>query len=344
MQSRSRQDIDTSSQDPFLSLHPHVRLTARYFRIALVHFGATPALRAEILKGTRVSEEELDDPNLLITLDQQYRQYRNLVGIFGEGYAVASPEPWGHAAHGQTILANQSAPNLLIALETLQTYGVDVDEVFEYSISHDGPKSYFQYSAKIELDEGYERASLEIGYIGLRSLFYIYLHRPPTEAEYYFRCRMPNHHELARSALGGAVTYEAPYNAIAFPSEWLRSESPLRNDQLYRAVRAQLDVARSGGDEPTRQRVETLLRTHPRGRASLSEVAAELGLSPRSLVRHLSAGGTSFRELSETEQARRVDALLGGGLKLSDVAERLRYSDATSLARARRRWARRRQT
>lgn len=342
MKGHSRQPVDSLSHTSPSGLFARVSLTARYFKMCLAHFGTTPALRAAILDGTGICDDDLDGPDASITLEQQYRQYRNLVELFGDGYTVAAPELWGHTAHGQTVIANQSAPNLLEALRTLERYGVDVDQVFGYRLSHDGEHARFSYETKIPLPEDYERASIEIGYIGFRSLLYLYVLRAPREVEYCFRCAPPAHADPLRAALTGIVSYGSPENAIVFPADWLARQSALRNDRLFGTVRTQLDMAKGRFDGPVVRRVEALLRADPTGRATLSAVAADLGLSPRSLVRRLSTVGVSFRSLTDAEKVRRAEEFINGGLKLSDVAERLGYSDATSLARARRRWARRR--
>lgn len=331
-----RQRIDSLSHSP-LGPHGRIRLTARYFKICLSHFGKTPELRAQILEGTDCADDELGVPDAEITLEQQYRQYLNLTALFGHGYTVASPELWGYAAHGQTVVANQCAPSLLEALRTLERYGVDADRIFGYRLGRDGEDAKFRYETKVPLPEGYERASLEIGYIGFRSLLYIYVLREPHEVEYHFRCSPPAHADQLSTVLTGTVSYGAPENAIVFPAKWLAREPTLRNDRLYEAVRVQLEAVKGRFDGSLVERVEALLAAHPTGRSSLPAAATHLGLSPRSLTRHLSAAGVTFRALTGAEQERRVQTLAGSGLKLSDVAERLGYSDVTSLARARRR-------
>lgn len=70
-----------------------------------------------------------------------------------------------------------------------------------------------------------------------------------------------------------------------------------------------------------------------------SEVARELGMSPRTLRRHLAESHSSFRALSDRSLARIAHRLLEDTeLSLDEVAARLQFSDLRALSSATRRW------
>lgn len=72
---------------------------------------------------------------------------------------------------------------------------------------------------------------------------------------------------------------------------------------------------------------------------SLSKVVAELRMSERTLNRRLQASGTQFRTLLEDIRRERAQQLLlDAGLGISEIAQRLGFSDATAFGRAFRRW------
>lgn len=72
---------------------------------------------------------------------------------------------------------------------------------------------------------------------------------------------------------------------------------------------------------------------------SLPEVAAELGLHPRTLRRQLAEDGTSFRDLlNETRSTLAVDLLTTVGLTVDEVSRRLGYTDTSTFCHAFRRW------
>src|SRR5436305_575397 len=83
-----------------------------YFRLVLRCFGNTPERRAAILAGTGVTDTMLNDPSADISLFQQVRQVENLAGLFGEGWAMRSPQLWYPPSHGPLGVAAIAAPDV----------------------------------------------------------------------------------------------------------------------------------------------------------------------------------------------------------------------------------------
>ncbi|HTD06477.1 helix-turn-helix transcriptional regulator [Undibacterium sp.] len=71
---------------------------------------------------------------------------------------------------------------------------------------------------------------------------------------------------------------------------------------------------------------------------SVQDMAAALGISPRSLYRLLVREGTSYFHITESVRMERAKRLLLAGVTTEDAAERLGYSDARSFRRAFKRW------
>jgi AraC-like DNA-binding protein len=71
----------------------------------------------------------------------------------------------------------------------------------------------------------------------------------------------------------------------------------------------------------------------------MARVAAELAIDERTLRRHLSAEGTSFRALAdEVREALAHELLTTAGLTVEETAQRLGFHDAAGFSRAFRRW------
>ncbi|TBW55179.1 AraC family transcriptional regulator [Marinobacter halodurans] len=86
-------------------------------------------------------------------------------------------------------------------------------------------------------------------------------------------------------------------------------------------------------------RVRERLMNHPGRGGDLDTVAADLGMSPRSLRHHLALAGTSFRDIRN--DIRRTYAnryLTETDLPLEVIADRMGFSDQASFTRAFRRW------
>ncbi len=178
----------------------------------------------------------------------------------------------------------------------------------------------------------------------MKSLFYIYISRPPVEAKFKFTFPSPKYAVQLRSILGAKVEFNAPRNGVEFPAAWLRLRSPLHDAATFRFAYWQLEKenAALSSSELIRARVQRLLRAKPNAHSTLPETASALGMSTRTLVRKLGLENTSFLKLLEAERERKAAELLRlEAMKVADVAERLGYRDPSSFARARRRWARR---
>ena len=71
----------------------------------------------------------------------------------------------------------------------------------------------------------------------------------------------------------------------------------------------------------------------------MEEVAAEMRMTSRTLRRHLTAEGATFRGLLEEVRSTLTEELMGGAnLTHGEIAERLGYADVTTFIEAFRRW------
>jgi AraC-like DNA-binding protein len=72
---------------------------------------------------------------------------------------------------------------------------------------------------------------------------------------------------------------------------------------------------------------------------TIDVIAAELNMSVRSLRRHLTHEGSSFRQILQVHRRKTIEAVLrSDGGRLSDLAGRLSYSDSAVLSRAFKTW------
>ncbi|MEN9925187.1 MAG: hypothetical protein RL268_1313 [Pseudomonadota bacterium] len=100
---------------------------------------------------------------------------------------------------------------------------------------------------------------------------------------------------------------------------------------------AMLDELRSTLD--VRSAIISRFRNLDVGVPSMSEIAADLDMSERTLRRKLMRLGTSFSELrDEVRNSLASELFASGNLTTEDVAERLGYSDAANFRQAFKRW------
>lgn len=137
------------------------------------------------------------------------------------------------------------------------------------------------------------------------------------------------------------VRFAQPANQLVFDAKILDLPLTMADAAALRLAQEQCKLALDalGIDGQLAGRVRRLIPKKDGGVRSLEEIAAEVGLSPRTLKRKLAETGAAYSALVEEEQREKALLLLRAPeLTLDDVADRLGYSDVTGFARAFRRW------
>lgn len=321
----------------------HLPMSPGYFRLVLRSFGDTPERRAAILAGTGVTDDIVRDPSADISLHQQVRQIENVIALFGDGWALRAPDLWRPSSHGALGVAALAAPDISAMVEVVARFGYVRAPFYELTTQRGATWRQLTFEITVPIDQRLWRPMIEISFIGVRTLFVSTLARTPTDVQFAFACPEPAHAQEVRAALGDAVTYDAPSNAIRFPAAWLELESPFADAALFKAAVGELEAAAQRISTPVslRGRVERLLSALPAGRLNAEETARLLGVSRRTLVRRLAQSDVSYRQLADAELRGRAERLIrSGGLSRAQMAEELGYEDPTSFTRACRRWFR----
>lgn len=147
--------------------------------------------------------------------------------------------------------------------------------------------------------------------------------------------------EIVRMA-GVRPEFGASHNTLSFDTAKLALRLPQANPvtvaMCERACEALMERrrARLGTSECLRQYLEAA----PMGMApDLTQAARALGLSDRTLKRRLQDEGCSYRALLADVRGRHANELLAdGSLSLTQIAERMGFSDLSSFSQAYKRW------
>jgi len=137
------------------------------------------------------------------------------------------------------------------------------------------------------------------------------------------------------------VQFDQPANYIEFSRVDLDARLPSGNAELARQndetlVRYLSELEKAG----VAVRVQhALLEMMPSGAPSKAAVARRLGMSPRTLQRHLDDEQTSFKEMLNDARLRLArDYLDAGRLPLTEIAFMLGFADSSAFSRAFKRW------
>jgi AraC-like DNA-binding protein len=140
--------------------------------------------------------------------------------------------------------------------------------------------------------------------------------------------------ELLECPVDFACAENALSFAVADLDVPLIQANALMREHLRALADAQLERL---GAQSLAARVQQLLRQNPRW--GKEKVAEQLELSGRHLNRKLADEGTSFKLLREQVLHAMAEQLLRESPRLSEVAERLGFSDESAFAKAFRRWS-----
>ena len=135
----------------------------------------------------------------------------------------------------------------------------------------------------------------------------------------------------------------APANGLLMPLHWADKANISFNDSLWKLANEQIAHAereRSPSAALMEIRVKVAQILSDRHRAPrLKQMAAETGVSPRTITRLLAAQGTSFHEIVEQERRYRASKLINDpSLSLQTIATSLGFTDMSSFGRSFRLW------
>lgn len=312
----------------------------------LVEFGRDRGLSAAtLLRGTGLSSSQLSDPNVQVPASSELRVISNLLQSpslpetlgfqAGLRYTFSTYGLWGFGLISSTTLADA----LTLALRFLPlTYAFTL--ISYHQKGELGVLSFGEPDLKDELKRFLVSRDVAAAYVLMREL----AGSDFVPERLTFRQSLPGHAKLATNpdSFGGAhPQFGAGLNSIAFKLSFLERRLPQAN-----LVTASM-CAQQCSELLERRRVKagtaSIVRSYLGIAGSvppdLVSMAKLMNTSERTLKRRLSEEGTSFRPLlMEARYAMAKELLEGNQLSVSEIAERLGFSDPSSFSQAFKRW------
>ena len=296
---------------------------------------------ADALAGTRVTLAQLDEPNARVTVSA-------MIEVMVRGAALARDPSLGlelglslkPTAHSWFGIAVMTAGTLGQATELGARY-LAVRGPVRIHMFREGARAVMQFDEAYDL--GPARALvLECVLGGVVSMgeFLLGHSFAHPEIEFFADFAEAPHHARYRHRMP-RVHYGAGKLQAHFPAAWLDRRLSFAEPFAYREAVAALDheLTLVGDENDLLRRTRALLAAPQRRFPDLDEAAAALGLSSRSLRRHLQARGATFHQLrDEARRARAITLLEQSSISLAAIARELGYSDVPAFSRAFHRW------
>jgi AraC-like DNA-binding protein len=295
---------------------------------------------ATLLDGTGLTESQLDDPQARVsplalrTLFERSMQLTHEPGLgfyFGLQLKLSS--------HGSVGFAAMTSATLRDALRVAERFLALRAPFLSLRMVEEGE------SAALELGSVFPDSTVHVFvteslFTALVQMARSVLGRPIT-AMFEVSYPEPAHFSGFAHLWPGPARFERPLNRISFAPSIL-GES-LQMADAVAARQALIECERELGSlletSSLLASVRRQLGGRDRGYPSLTELARERHVSPRTMKRRLAEQGTSYqRLLDEIRRDRSLKLLEIESLTIEQIAEQLGYSDAANFNRAFRRW------
>jgi len=146
------------------------------------------------------------------------------------------------------------------------------------------------------------------------------------------------HAEAYRAVFRAPVTFGAPVDEVELDTAVLdlplASADPITSAVLEGKIAELTTTMRSPFLDRVRRAAAETLADNP----SLDALARKLGISGRTLRRHLAQEHTSLRVVLDEVRRERADALLAEGVAVKEIAFQLGFSEPSAFSRAYKRW------
>lgn len=140
----------------------------------------------------------------------------------------------------------------------------------------------------------------------------------------------------------GRIAFDQTCNSIVIGGATLNLPMPGADPNLFNLVKRFCDqelALQKSEEDPLNRVRDAILRCLQCGNTNPRRVADELGITPGSLHRLLKSQSTSFQQLFDDTRRRLAHRyLLESSLTLTDIAQRVGYSELSAFSRAARRW------
>lgn len=153
--------------------------------------------------------------------------------------------------------------------------------------------------------------------------------------------RAPAHAALYGEVLGCPVHFSRPTHEMRFSAAWLQHRLALANPATAAVVQETCDqlLAEMHSAAGLAGRVAARLLREPGRFPAIETVAAELGMTSRTLRRRLQTEGASYQQLlDDVRRQLSIDCLQRTRMSIDDIAASLGFSEAANFRQAFKRW------
>lgn len=315
-------------------------LPAAYLKVFLQHAANAKLQLEPLLEGTKLQAEGLLESNRPIEFDDLQRVLDRVTRQLGTGWHLSLAERFTVPAHGPLGFAVVTAPDIQAAIGVLTRY-LGIRGPFLWPAGTiEGADYVIRFYEAMPMG-AQRRLLIELALLSVQGLIERPLGRKMRGAQLAFALTPPSYRDTLNRAFHADVVFGARRHSLRFPAAWLDEPCALHDEAMHRYLlgRCEEELKLISGMLPAEIAVRQALLASPGRLPGLGEIAAGQNLSPRTLIRRLKRGNTSYRAIrNDVRRSLAVDYLSNSGLSVGNIAYRLGYQDPSNFGRAFRSW------
>jgi AraC-like DNA-binding protein len=316
------------------------RVPVAYLKLFLQHAESQGLPLTAVLAGTGLDAAALGQSDQPVDFAQTRRVLANVTRLLEPGWHLELGQKLTIPYHGPLGFAVVTAPDLRAAVNVLLRFIATRGAWVWLAGAEEGDDYVIRVYESLEM--GAERAALvELALLAVQNMIERPLGRRIRGARIVFAMPEPGYVAQLRAVFHADVEFGAAGHLLRFPAAWLAEPCFLHDAAMHRYLiaRCEEDLRAAAGILPAEAAVRQALLANPGQLPGLAEIAASQHVSPRTLIRRLKKGGTSYREILESVRCTlAVDYLLNSDHSVARIAFRLAYQDPSNFGRAFRAW------
>ncbi|PMN89884.1 AraC family transcriptional regulator [Enterovibrio norvegicus] len=296
----------------------------------------------ELLEGTGIDAGCIHSPDTHITLMQKLAVFNNALSKTDEpGLGLKVGQQARFSDFGVLGYAVFSSNTLLDALMMGFKYLRLAGPVLRKSMKVDGNEGYFRADQLVELDSLLPFCC-EYWFAAVLKLCEEVIQQPFPSTVIYFPYPKPDYAALYEETFQCEVVFDSERLEWQFNAEKLYESLPTANAMTLTQCLKSCDemLAKVNGALTLNEKITQMLLERPGQYPSIEVLSSELGMSSRTLRRHLKTENTSYQHiLDHVRYSLARHYLLSTHISIEEVSERVGYSDSANFRQAFRKWS-----
>lgn len=318
-------------------------IPSNYSRLIARELDLTVSQLPSLLQGTGLGIAQFLGEDSLLTPAHQVRILRNALALSGQlEFGLRLGKRLTPATHGAIGFAASSSPDLLTALQAIQTFLPTRASIVELHLQEAEEHLECRLDFQVPLDADIERCLADTMIVVLLEFGEFVVGRPLHEAEICFTHRTPEYHAMYSDYLPGRIRFGSDKFTLKLPMALCLEPNASANHENYRLALEQCEsmLAELQNHKPSYQtRLKKMMLSRPPGSLSEDEAAASLFMSKRTLARKLKEENSSFRKIRDEILSRQaISYLCDSKLSIEAIAALMNYHDGANFRRAFKRW------